>query len=198
MESEPPAEAERGPAESHDIAMATLADADIEADDLDVMNAADSPVIFKRHRADMEPTLWRRNRKKMTELTSITSEKQAPAAAPMEETVKPTGQETKGSRSALDFLQESWRKTIEGGSFGGGDASGGGAHQPRGQISAEEVVSARERRRKQRRRKRSHTELCSELKRRHGVSACGRWCSNLTTPVRHPPRHPRILEPRCP
>ena len=138
------------------------------------------PFAFQRKRTvQIEPMQWRRNRKKMTELTTITSEKQAADAA--SDGTEPRASSEASSEaieepifhSTLNWLAEKWSpahgsKSVD---ASPGPESGPATKTVRSEVTAADIVAAR-RRRRQRRRAR---ELCLELQRRHNVVPRVSW-----------------------
>ena len=127
-------------------------------------------IRFQRKRADMNPISWRRNRKKMTELTSITTLKQ-PGASQDQPHVS-TSQSTLGWL-AERFSSLAGEQPTMSSSMGAdaGEARLNSLGLPKyrtGTISAADVVTAKQRRR-QRRRARGNDSLCLELQKQHDV-----------------------------
>ena len=127
---------------------------------------------FRKKRVDMEPMMWRHNRKKIKELTSITTVKGAQVAADVEPpalAVPPVRQ----PQPVMHWLAEQLGFSRSGNTEA--------AHE----ITASAVVAARERRKNRRDRARqSHLHsgdktdrLCIELQRQHGVVARSTWGS---------------------
>lgn len=116
---------------------------------------APARVRLRRERLDVEPLNFRRGRKRITELTSITKLKSATNHTEEPENTA----DASPAHSTLTWLADRI-----------------GLHRPRPEATAEEVVVRRQRRQQRRRRKQSHRatahdNLCIELQRRHGVTS---------------------------
>lgn len=140
------------------------------------------PLHFDKRRIAMSPTLWRRNRKKLTELTSITSVKRNDDAATADD-APPTDAEAAQRRarsdsnppsSTLQWLSDHWSGSTLG---AGGPAASSGAESVRATSVETLTAKARAARVRRRRRWRAHgsERLCIELQRRHGVIAGTSW-----------------------
>ena len=139
------------------------------------------PFAFQRKQrkrtVQLEPMLWRRNRKKMTELTTITSEKQA-ADADSDGTPRASSEVSPAAEepifhSTLNWLAEKW-SPAHGSKFvdaSPGPESGPATKTVRSEVTAADIVAARRRRRQ---RRRAH-DLCLELQRRHNVVPRVSW-----------------------
>ena len=153
---------------------------DAASDSYDESATAFRPVDtihFQRKRADMNPVSWRRNRKKMTELTSITTLKQGTAA-------KDLPDEATTSQSTRSWLAKRFsslgrdQPQVSGSGDRAGAVAGEDAFNilglPKdmvGTVSASDVLTAKQRRRR-RRRSRGNDSLCLDLQKQHGVVPC--------------------------
>lgn len=147
----------------------------------------------RRARSRLQPNLWRQNRRKITELTAITSIKDRqregttarPAAADDDAAVgaEATATSTTTPKSTLDWLAEKWSggDPLDRRRDGGGDEAARGSAPaafatppvPRGDLNSPAARATR------RRRWRAHgsEKLCRRLAAAHGVVPAVTWGS---------------------
>ena len=142
-------------------------------------------VHFRRQRFEADPTVWRNKRKKMTELTSITTlkhkqqqqqQQQQTGADDAESEVASQPPSPAAARSTFSWLSARWYGTPSSKDAGGDERSDRSSHgdgTPTS-VTASDVVAARARRR-QRRRSRGIDELCLKLHQSLGVTPRASW-----------------------
>ena len=146
------------------------------ADAVEANLTAFGPIKLRREHLAMEPMAWRRNRKKVTELTSITSEKgeQSAGAGADEKQQQESGDapddELPVAGGTLNWLTQKWTAMRKAKAAA---RAAGFATSPQDELAAADVLQAR----RQRRSRRRVQDLCLELQRRHGVIPFTTWGS---------------------
>ena len=141
--------------------------------------SATPTVLFRRERKVLQPTLWRRNRKHITDLTTLTSIKSdrdqsedAQSLAPSTATKAPRAVSNQRTSLTGAWLSNRFYPMSNRAGLNGATMAKFPLH---GEVTASDVAITRLARRRRHRQAHGSEQLCQELQRRYGVSAVSAW-----------------------